>query len=62
MNFTDFWVALGNISKWFFLNVMETLTWLPNAFFITAGSVAFLIWMGMMARYNREARENGTLK
>jgi len=62
MNFTNFWNFLGDISEWFFLNVMETLTSLPNIFFISAGSIAFLIWMAQMARYNKEAQENGTLK
>lgn len=62
MNFTGFFNALGDISEWFFLNIMETLTSLPNIFFISAGSIAFLIWMSQMARYNKEAQENGTLK
>ena len=62
MNFTGFFNFLGDVSEWFFLNVMETLTSLPNIFFISAGAIAFLIWMSQMARYNKEAQENGTLK
>lgn len=62
MNSTGIFNFLGNASEWFFLNVMETLTSLPNIFFISAGSIAFLIWMAQMSRYNKEAQENGTLK
>lgn len=62
MNFTGFWNFIGKASEWFFIHIMEGLTWLPNAFFITVGAIAFLVWMSQMNRYNKEAAENNTLK
>ncbi|HEY6160984.1 MAG TPA: hypothetical protein VI112_07170 [Bacteroidia bacterium] len=62
MNFTSLWDFIGRASQWFFIHFMEKIRWMPNAFFITVGFIAFFIWMSMMAKYNREAAENNTLK
>jgi hypothetical protein len=62
MNFTWLFDFIGRASDWFFRNVMETLANFPNLLFIAIGSVAFLIWMNMMSKYNKEAAENNTLK
>lgn len=62
MNFTGFWDFLGRASNWFFIHVMESLRWMPNALFIVLGTIAFLIWMNRMNKYNKEAAENNTLK
>jgi hypothetical protein len=62
MNFTWLFDFIGRASNWFFFHVMESLRYMPNVVFIVIGSVAFLIWMNRMSKYNKEAAENHTLK
>jgi hypothetical protein len=62
MNFTWLFDFIGRASNWFFIHVMENLRNMPNLLFIAIGSIAFLIWMNQMSRYNKEAAENKTIK
>lgn len=62
MNSTGVFEFIGKASEWFFINVMETLQNMPNLTFIFIGSVAFLIWMNQMSKYDKAAKENNTLK
>jgi len=34
----------------------------PNVFFIVVCSVAIVLWVRRLAKYNKEAEQNGTLK
>ena len=62
MNSTGFFEFLGRASNWFFIHVMETLKNMPNLTFIFLGSVAFLLWMNQMNKYDKAAKENNTFK
>jgi hypothetical protein len=62
MNLTSCFEFIGRASEWFFINVIENLKNMPNLVFIAIGTVTFLIWMWQMAKYNKEAAENGTYK
>lgn len=58
---TDIFYALGDFFQWTFLGI-EQLANFPNKLFFAIGAVATLIWLRQMAKYNKEAKENGTLK
>lgn len=58
---TDFFYATGEFFEWTF-RFMEKLGMLPNFIFMAIGAIAFLTWMNMQRKYNREAEQNGTLK
>lgn len=62
MNLTDFFNKTGEAFDWFFINIIERLGMFPNKFYFFIGWSCFLIWMYMMAKYNKEAKENNTLK
>jgi hypothetical protein len=62
MNWTGIFNAFGRLCQSFFIGVVEKLGNSPNLLYIITGVVVFLIWMSMMARYNKEADRNGTLR
>jgi hypothetical protein len=58
---TDLMYNLGDIFTWTFKNVLELLGNVPNVLFIIIGFVGTGFWLMKQTRYNREAKENGTL-
>ncbi|MCK6648092.1 MAG: hypothetical protein L6Q66_00405 [Bacteroidia bacterium] len=61
MNMTDVFNGIGNFFEWSF-GIVEKLGNGPNIFFwLLIGSLIF-VWLRMQARFNREAKEKGTLK
>jgi hypothetical protein len=61
MTFTEFMYATGRV----FLKIFEWMRGIggiPNVLIIICIFLAVCIWVWMMARYNREAEQNGTLK
>lgn len=61
MTFTEFMYGTGRVFQKIF-GWMETLGNLPNVLIIIAITLSVIIWVWMMAKYNREAEERGTLK
>jgi hypothetical protein len=51
---------LGNIFDRSFHAVIK-LGWLPDAFYISVISVLFLIWMGMLRKYDMEGKDKGLI-
>jgi hypothetical protein len=58
---TEFWLCIGDCFMWSF-KIIEKLNMLPNFIFMAIGGIAFLIWMNMQAKFNREAEETGGYK
>lgn len=61
MTFTEFMYGTGRAFQKIF-EWMEGLANLPNVLIIISITLSVIIWVWMMAKYNREAEEKGTLK
>lgn len=61
MTWTDIFNGLGRFFQWTF-SFMEGLGNGPNLlFWIIIGSL-IIVWLTMQAKFNKEAKEKGTLK
>ncbi len=61
MNMTDVFNGLGLFFQWTF-KFMQNLGNAPNLFFwIIIGSL-IIVWLRMQAKFNKEAKEKGTLE
>lgn len=58
---TDIFNGLGEFFQWTF-QFMKGLGNGPNIFFWLLIGVLTLTWLRMQAKYNKEAKEKGTLK
>lgn len=58
----EFVYGLGDVFSWIFENTLAPLGNIPNWTFIVLGFVGLFIWLRMQARFNDEAKANGTLK
>jgi hypothetical protein len=56
----DFAFALGHFLEWTF-KILTTLGWLPVTAFTLIMAGGFFYWLMLQGRYNREAREKGSL-
>ena len=54
------WTWVGNIFTRSFHPLIK-LGWLPDAFYITVISVLLLIWMGIMRKYDGQAKDKGLI-
>ncbi len=61
MNMTDVWNKLGECFQWSF-GIMKPLGNNPNLFFWAIIIVLIGVWLRMQGKFNKEAKENNTLK
>ncbi|CAG0987706.1 hypothetical protein FLAV_02129 [Flavobacteriales bacterium] len=56
-----FFSSIGHFFEWLFIYIQK-LENLPNILFIIIGFVALAFWLSEQARYNKQAKESGSLK
>lgn len=61
MNMTDVFNGIGRFFQWGF-KIMKPLGNVPNIFFWLIIVSLIGLWLFMQKRYNKEAREKGTLQ
>lgn len=61
MNMTDVWYGLGHFFQWTF-GMMKALGNGPNLFFWLLIITLIGTWLRMQGKFNKEAKENNTLK
>lgn len=61
MNMTDVFNGIGNFFQWSF-SLLERLGNGPNIFFWLLIGALVITWLGMQAKFNKEAKENNTLQ
>lgn len=58
---TDIFYGIGDMFQFTF-HYVEKLGNIPNVTIIAIGTIAMVIWIRQMAKYNKQAEENNTLK
>ena len=58
---TDIFYGIGNFFQWTF-QFMRGMGNAPNIFFWLIIGFLILTWLRMQAKYNKEAKEKGTIK
>lgn len=61
MNMTDVFNGIGHFFQWTF-QFMKGLGNGPNLFFWLLMAVLMLVWLRMQGRFNKEAKDKGTIK
>jgi len=61
MNMTDVFNGIGDFCQWSF-GFIKALGNGPNVFFWILIGVLTAVWLRMQAKFNKEAKEKGTLK
>jgi len=57
---TPIWTWLGNIFTRSF-HFITKFGWLPDAFYIASVCLLLVIWMGMMRKYDSQAKDKGLI-
>lgn len=58
---TDLLYQIADFLEWTFVTFLEPLGNIPNTIFILIGFAAVFYWLYLQGRYNKEAKDNGTL-
>ncbi|MGB0167364.1 MAG: hypothetical protein ACPF8V_10985 [Luteibaculum sp.] len=62
MNLEEILVPIGEAITWSFETLLVPLGNMPNTIFTILGFVGLAVWLNMQAKYNKKAKQEGSLK